>query len=122
MAIYKDCDEALCDDCASGFVWEGFEDWDTPLDIDPGEPVDSPVHCCECGVLISEELTDDGRAYVAQAVLECVREGLLNPVTAVWASVFEVSASEVLASLSLDPVWEEREDLRKYVERMREVV
>ncbi len=42
-------------------------DWPKGPFPDGGGEADSPCHCGGCGVFLENPLTDDGRAYVAQA-------------------------------------------------------
>lgn len=119
---YITCDDALCDDCMVNHKWEVFEDWPAPLSIDGDDESDSCTHCCECGVLIEHRLTDDGYEAFCEAIRADLKAGKRNPVLVQQVAYYEPDiGSDALDrwnDLSIDKVWFEREDLRKYLQHI----
>lgn len=145
LGYYIDCDNAICIDCyakAYGVSisdaelgtdygsWPGFEGWEEPLVIFEDRESDSPTHCCECGVLIEHDLTDEGYRSVAEALGSCFQEGKQNPVVKQWIDYYGEWLDDVelpqadgvdirdaiglFFLLPIDKVWAERDDLRKH--------
>lgn len=138
IGYYIDCDTAQCIDCFESdggeAAWKargGFEGWDSPIAIFEDTEADSPTHCTTCSAVIDHALTDDGYAYVLEAVAQCFTAGKQNPVTVQWIDAYgeycgddvqlqsgnEVHVGdmfELFRLLPIDQVWLERDDLRQH--------
>src|SRR3954465_7174226 len=66
--VPMDAGYMLCADCADTDA-EGTAVFDT-------SETDAPSHCDECGALIAESLTEDGIAYVADALVDYITAAL----------------------------------------------
>lgn len=60
----------LCADCAADDI--AAEDDSRGSVVFESSETDAPNHCDECGTLLAETLTDDGREYVANALREYI--------------------------------------------------
>lgn len=116
IGVYVTCDDALCRKCfiRPGYKWPGFENWSEPLDIDDdSSPVDSPVHCSECGVLLETPLTDEGWAYVGETVFTHMAEVAggegRNPVTDQWVQQWIEELTERFYRARVDDAWRKPE-------------
>lgn len=61
-----------------------FDSGDFPKVIFADSETDSPYHCAVCGDLIPESLTEDGRAYVGDAIRDAIRVGKRSPTVTAW--------------------------------------
>lgn len=68
LGYWITCDDAECSSCHRPEDWVEFGDWEAPLPIFYGTEGDTPTHCCRCRDLIPHALTDEGYAYVREAV------------------------------------------------------
>jgi hypothetical protein len=144
IGYYITCDDALCVDCFTEHTdgsyddavkrWEeagGFEGWTEPIAIFEDTEADSPTHCVQCSACIEHGLTDDGYAYVLQAIYDDFTRGKQNPVTVQWIDAygeycgddFEVPGGneihvadliELHRVLPRDLAWMGRDDLRQH--------
>jgi len=82
-----DCGRKIADDCdADGIEDEGDTEGYPQFDCSSGE-ADCPQHCANCGEFLENELTDDGREYV----LEAVTAGRGDPaVLAQWSDYYGI--------------------------------
>ena len=54
----------------------------------PSSESDSPEHCSSCGVFLQNPLTDDGMAYVRDALIE----GPCSPTLVTWNDFYGINA------------------------------
>jgi hypothetical protein len=56
---------------------------------DSGGEADSPQHCDSCGLFLENALTDDGIAYVKEAIAETLRSGR-DGVVSTWRAFYQL--------------------------------
>ena len=71
------------------------DDWPKGPYADGGGESDYPSHCAECGCFLENPLTDDGYAYVRQAVADAIRNGRTDSVAVTeWAPFYDIDVDE----------------------------
>lgn len=100
-AIYQA--DLYCDECADAIRAElakpNLDPWDSgeyPVDCTGTDEADSPQHCGECHKFLENDLTDDGRNYVAEMIAEWIATGRGSAdVLLEWARFYESEVSDI---------------------------